>query len=630
MKILNNSSKNYVNNEPHLQEDIFICPNKVCGNTIKGLLTNLQIKNYENKSLLCEKCGCNYKFILCLHCKRKIFTNSDENLFGSNIKCPHKDCLQDFFVINCPECDELLNIKKIILDNDKIKCEYCKKESILIRCPNNICKFLNFFSNDNNDKINISLLNRRIKCSKCNKDFIKFNCPKCHESLYTLSYDYLEGCEIQCKNKKCHSKFKMFSCPSCFEDKIVNEKSENWENNQVMIHCENVNCKTIYSKVNCPKCSTEVLKISKNRTLEGKNIKCVLESCNNIYSYTSCRFCGNSNFWMSKYEINLPEKKLLDRVNNNLTMKDTFIVGQPVICLNCNIKSTKINCPFCNNSINFYDSNLEYGKTYKCTNLKCEKEFYLNFCPECLASKTCKNPRNRFEFLQCPNSSKSEKIGLLSKKCPEKYDFIKCLNCDTVSYFYDCDFNKYKALKCPKSDCSMKFIIYNCLECCERITIAEMLLGKILYSQCKNSRCKKNFTLIYCDDCFYFFTFNFCEEEFGNLKNTRKQLNICFNKNCKKYNPLDKIFKEDRIISKDSIFCHDPLKNFNNETGENILTTVTFDNGYKRGTPDYSIDYSQKELTNLLSTSLSPNLIRFYSNQEYFKESKFKFLYIIF
>jgi len=608
--------------------------------------------------------------------------------------------------INCGECG-IIQSPSIKEECSIIKCinKECGKETCFIICPKVDCRFINFYKSEEKHKENLdnesnyfnkhqkdksyyvlNLFNKRIVCGNetCKSIFIKFKCKKCNFINFTFSRDYYQGAEVICQNQNCREVFCNVNCPICnktinFEKILEKKKNSSKLFSADWITCDNDLCKSIFSKIDCPQCKTEKFSQGKNNFLEGKKLRCDSNDCYIDFSFYNCPNCYEINIWKKKFNDIEMNKK--DEIK--LCIKNTYTRAQPVKCVNCEITTHKINCPFCYEKILFGDNFCEYGVNYTCCNPKCFENFYINFCPCCFKTKIEKGLRNNLNFLSCPYNKNSEVIKFntkevnisslnngLKKYCENKYDFIICDQCFGYLFYFEKDFKQNSALKCPKNNCKCIFFIYHCKKCSQRIKLKENSIQEFILGYCSNKSCKEPFKLIYCKKCRFISKTNFeSYEEFLQYQKEFKMIspNSKFNpcENCLRIednskdanlfntennitldNPQINIFRKNLLnrdknnnpflsnINEFNEYCNKSiLFNFYEDEKENIkyniLKLIEFENGIKLNKPFYHLDNFSEKFNKSLKINKSKQVLSSYDEIPLNFESKnFKKLYI--
>ncbi len=596
---------------------------------------------------------------------------------NSIIKCNNKACGKETSFIRCP-------IKK------------CKNLNIFTKekasklSNNSITNLIEFIY----DNENYGLLNKNIICNNkaCNVNFTKLKCIKCNFINFIFSIDYYEGVEITCQNNDCRVVFKKISCPLCNEEinyfkNLKNKENElkaNYEKINVndFVICGNIYCKANFSKINCPECKKDNIVLGRNKFLEGKKIKCVNNLCNVEFSFYCCNICSDILFWKNsnivvsnkdvskdnfnnknksinirkefkRYEkyIDVYQKKIQNEMVSEIIIEDCYIRGQPVFCFNCEFNTSKINCPFCNEIINLFADSCIYGVNYNCFNLLCMKRFYINFCLCCKKTKIKKGKRQYDKFLTCPSFDDKNRekernsidfikdviSGNHKTNCENRYDFFYCIDCNSILFYYEKDYVKNKALKCPTENCKNIFYLLNCFECFQKISIKEDSLNEFNTLICSNRYCNKNIKFIYCNKCNLITNTNLKKEEYlksiksiqqNFRKNERKgsfnEIFICenyCNKNIFEYSEFE-LFNQNNLSfgANDETFINNRNEigcNFlEDEKGYvyyNIFKKIIFRDGFKLNNPLYYLDESQIYFNKMLEMNKSKQIHNLYS-----------------
>lgn len=345
-------------------------------------------------------------------------------------------------------------------------------------------------------------------------------------------------------------------CPSCSNFLISKDNIENREDIEFStLKCQN--CSFEYTFLYCKKCAQKIfMKIDPNPTpkeyngLNGYNIKCPNESCNNIFYFTicpkckkmqkisqfikegdiiTCYFCDyqyiqihspfKSNteiLVLDKNQKNIKylsvinatfEKKIIQKLNCyycsrpivfHLDKNHRYIQSQKVICpySDCKKAFNKLICPSCNDIIYIKDGNYEMGSLILCN--CCKHKFGLMFCHHC----------RKINIL-----IKKFKFGLLKcgfQECLKESNVVSCIFCKKLNFFDLSISLKGKNIKCGY--CKNNFNVISCPYCKQMIPfpLADFTFGKLYKCQYRN--CMKEFNYYICPKCFSYYSNHETEE----------------------------------------------------------------------------------------------------------------------
>ena len=395
-------------------------------------------------------------------------------------------------------------------------------------------------------------------------------------------------------------------------------------------------------KIDCPICRTpnEFSNMNDNddkentvKNIECKLITCTNNLCGNKFIFYKCEYCFDFIFWNSKeFETNGNSLKMLEESGSVFEyekedenyLKDSnpekfiskvfknFISAQSVKCNNntCNRISSKIECPYCNEKRVFYreiENNLQDANTYICMNFKCNKSFYINSCPTCHEHCIVKNKRNSNEYLECPNKINSNNNNINNNDFCKNYDYIKCVKCLSLFYFFEGELNKNKILKCPLKFCQEKFINFK-FNCGAKKLIKEENLKGISIIKCPDIENKCVNKITYCNICNFYFDNLIISDEFP--KNSYDF--ICLNKNCENFYDNDSLIKANNnhlnYIAKNNKdnFMEDALKSFN------ILKKIDYKKGKNCEKADFYLIEKKKKNFQKIEEKANSNLKYFY------------------
>ena len=386
---------------------------------------------YDLTNLNCPSCDLEFVFILCEHCKQRIFfkknsTNLELNgLNGFNIKCPYSNCSKFFYLTKCPKCKKNQKLNRFIEEGELIKCKHsdCNFEYYQVRCPiknclENYCfaKPKHFNNNPNGIMFNHKneIIYQKINCAFCTNPIVYLSTQKNIDRYY-------EAQVITCPYENCKKSFNRLICPDC--SNIIIVKNALYEMGH-KITCNK--CGKIFAKLLCSKC----FKINTMNTafFKGGVVKCRYKNCAKESNIITCLFCQRINIF-----------------------KRLPIPGQIIKCgySDCKNYFNYVPCPSCNGRNFFENNNFFFGHSYKCIYPNCKKNFQFFICPNCLSfSRTLEKTEGR--KLKC-------------NKCEEVFINWGCPFCKHCIMDKNSTFEIGQKVKCPKCE-----IIYNfsrCVDC---------------------------------------------------------------------------------------------------------------------------------------------------------------------
>ena len=272
----------------------------------------------------------------------------------------------------------------------------------------------------------------------------KIICPNCRGSLnlklFNLTYNEIEFTKITCKH--CSQQFSFIFCAYCKKKIFMNIYPNSLKYNGLIgsnIKCPYKSCNNIFYFTVCPKCN-QSQKQTKNKFIkEGEIISCMNKKCNYQYieAHHPIKFCTDIVYFeKSKFQTNFPIGILIRRKAEEMIFQ-------------------KINCEYCFRPIVF-TSNKGYKNKYlesqkvECPYEDCEKVFNRLICPSCYKAKII-------------NDGFYEMGSLVKCECKNIYGKIICPVCKRMNI---CQKKfKFGRIKCGFSDCLKENNMANCIFC---------------------------------------------------------------------------------------------------------------------------------------------------------------------
>lgn len=317
----------------------------------------------------------------------------------------------------------------------------------------------------------------------------KFICPKCKsnrkkenfilklkladntnlEETTTLNLNYMIFiCE------KCSYSIILLKCNACESYSIF--KSENIKTNFIYTctTCKKSNLFYICSNVDC------------NETIISSNYPGIQQTCNNIkcktkFTQIDCKYCLRV---CSFIKINQPKLEHSQIINHDIIIK-RYIPGQKILCPYVDCKNTFSikDCKKCMVFSYTKSNKNKIGEPNLCSNCK-ETTFNL-FCIEC--QRTILFSENNLyslgNLLKCPYSD-----------CGMRFYLMKCIKCDYLNYFLK---NLYRALQpfeCANFDCKNNHLLTSSISynLCEFCGFCQIIKGAKYGKEYKCINCKKS------------------------------------------------------------------------------------------------------------------------------------------
>ena len=455
-------------------------------------------------TITCQKCSLNFKFIICVYCKRKIFMKIHpkevkyNGLNGYNIKCPYQSCEKIFYFTKCIKCKKVQKQKREIKEGSILQCVYCKIQYFQVNCPVKYCNDLNSFEKPqfhNNFPIgamlvhNNEIIYQKINCYYCNR-------PIVFASKKNNKNKYYEAQKVICPYKNCLKSFNRIICVTCSEEIYINDGFYQMGSK---IKC--YKCKTSFGKILCVSCGK--MNTCQQNFFKFGIMKCGFQNCLQENNLINCLYCRKLNIIDKKIQIN----------------------GQPIKCGYCKNTFNMIICPYCEEVNPFPLSDFSFGKIYKCQYVTCMKEYQFVLCPQCHIHSFIKdkNEGHKFKCEECQTLFMNWgcpfcKTNIMDKKttlqmgqmircpsetCKKVYSFIRCSSCQKLIFSKENENIIGKAVKCPNQNCK----VYTLITYCPMCNIKSTYTGKktslndgesILCENCKKRYIfSKNNTLLY-------------------------------------------------------------------------------------------------------------------------------------
>ena len=485
----------------------------LCPYCIKDVLQSNQIRysllnDYEFKPIYCESCLKFFTFLICPHCKYKIYFQSEKEskddlngLNGTNIKCPYLNCNKFIFITKCPKCNRNQKLQCNIPDGKPLTCQFkeCSHNYLYINCPVKNCQEVSILNKEaslkrfpdgmlfvHNDKNkNEKIIFQKIICHYCIRPII-------YKSTEKDIQRYYEGQKIICPYEDCKKAFNRITCPIC---SFVIIFDNGWYRMGTRIKC--ANCQDIFSKILCPKCN-KILTFQKGNFTEGYILTCGFKNCRFKCQIVNCVHCRRMNFFS----------------------KENLILGQAIRChySDCKKIFNQIICPFCNEYNVFPNGDFFFGRNYQCIYRNCLRMFTYFICPFCFdfsmnekyeegLNLECLNCRKTFFNTGCPFCKKiilvkqvtvrqGQLIQCPNIECNKIFSFIACPSCKRLVFSRENKSIFGQSLKCSFIECKCVFITIKCNHCEKKIILKnkeEIRPNEII--KCPN--CKKEVNCSY-------------------------------------------------------------------------------------------------------------------------------------
>jgi hypothetical protein len=342
-------------------------------------------------------------------------------------------------------------------------------------------------------------------------------CPKCIEPIdlsinkskkSTLETELNEFTKLSCK--KCSLEFTFIYCEFCQNKKFMKIHPTAEEYNGLdgfNIRCPYQSCQNVFYFTVCMKCHRA--QKQRNQIKEGQAIKCIYKDCNCQYiqTHTPKEFSADIiNIEKPKHHSNFPigimfthKKEILYQkiscyycsrpivFSSTREYRNQYWEGQKVECpyQDCKKAFNRIICPFCCEEIYINDGWYEMGSIIKCN--FCKKTFGKILCPSCQRMNVC---------------DKKFKLGLMNcgfNKCLNENVLVNCVFCRKMNIFEKNTSINGQTIKCGY--CKNTFNEILCPYCREinAFPLADFSFGKLY--KCQYLTCLKEFQFLICPKC---------------------------------------------------------------------------------------------------------------------------------
>ena len=345
----------------------------------------------------------------------------------------------------------------------------------------------------------------------------KIICPNCRESLnlklFNLTCNEIEFTKITCKN--CSQQFSFIFCAYCKKKIFMNIYPNSPKYNGLIgsnIKCPYKSCNNIFYFTVCPKCN-QSQKQTKNKFIkEGEIISCMNKKCNYQYieAHHPIKFCTDIVYFeRAKLQTNFPigiifrrkaEEMIFQKINCEYCFRpivftaskgnrNKYLESQKVECPyeDCGKVFNRLICPSCSSAKIINDGFYEMGSLVKC---KCKNIYGKIICPDCKRMNICQK-KFKFGRIKCGFSD-----------CLKENNMANCIFCRKLNIF-DLNIQIYgKTIKCGY--CKNTFNEIFCPFCREinPFPLADFSFGKTY--KCQYITCLKQFQMVICPKCLNF------------------------------------------------------------------------------------------------------------------------------